>query len=154
LWFQVETEILESCSCLVDRNLPIKKRDNLDIVPLNHKRVFTIEDATGLLPVIYRITEVAHKEVRNLANRMEAIKSMSPGRASEIEREINETIDRWQQKVTKLGASPKGLWLADFDNGEGYYCWKFPETEISFWHGYNDGFSGRTLIRPEKDVQQ
>lgn len=125
----------------------------MDIVPLNHKRVFTIEDAKSLLPVVYRITETAQKEVRLLVNRMEAIKGMSSSRATEIEKEINTIIDRWQQKLMKLGASPKGLWLADFDNGEGYYCWKFPETEISFWHGYNDGFSGRTLIRPEKDVQ-
>lgn len=79
-------------------------------------------------------------------NQMEAIKSMSFNRASEIEHEINSVIDQWQQKMQRLGVSPKGLWLADFDNGEGYYCWKFPETAISFCHGYNDGFSGRCSI--------
>lgn len=85
---------------------------------------------------------------------MEAIKGMSSSRAGEIEADINKVVDRWQQKVTKLGATPKGLWLADFDNGEGYYCWKFPETEISYWHGYNDGFSGRTAIGPETNEQK
>ena len=118
---------------------------------MNHKRIFTIEDAQSLLPVIYRITESAQRDVRVLINRMEAIKNMSSVRATEIEEEINSIIDRWQQKVMKLGANPKGLWLADFDNGKGYYCWKFPETEISHWHGYNDGFSGRTLIKPEEN---
>jgi hypothetical protein len=121
----------------------------MDIVPLNHKRVFSYDQAQELLPVIYRITEVAQKEVRVLMNRIEAIKGMSGARATDLENEINSIIDRWQQKVTKLGASPKGLWLADFDNGEGYYCWKFPEAVISYWHGYNDGFSGRILIKPE-----
>lgn len=121
----------------------------MDIIPLNHKRTFTLETAQDLLPVIYRITEIAQKEVRTLVNRMEAIKGMSGQRASEIEEQINQVIDRWQQKVTKLGATPKGLWLADFDHGTGYYCWKFPETKISFSHGYNDGFSGRTSIHPE-----
>lgn len=126
----------------------------MDIIPVNHKRIFSFEDAQSLLPVIYRITETAQKEVRGLINRMEAIKGMSSSRATEIEQEINLTIDRWQQKVMKLGASPKGLWLADFDNGEGYYCWKFPETEISYWHGYNDGFSGRTPLKPEENGKQ
>jgi hypothetical protein len=123
----------------------------MDIVPLNHKRIFSRVDATNLLPVIYRITEAAQKDVKHLINRMEAIKTMSPSRATEIESEINLTVERWQQKVAKLGANPKGLWLADFDNGEGYYCWKFPETEISYWHGYKDGFSGRTALQPEKN---
>jgi hypothetical protein len=121
----------------------------MDIIPLNHKRTFTYAEAQELLPVVYRITEIAQKEVRTLVNRIEAIKGMSGARVSEFEAEINLIIDRWQQKITKLGASPKGLWLADFDDGKGYYCWKFPETVISYWHGYNDGFSGRVLIKPE-----
>jgi len=98
--------------------------------------------------VVYRITETSQKEVRVLAIRLEGIKNMSPSRASEIEAEINRIISQWQSKLTKLGAKPKGLWLADFDSGDGYFCWKFPETTLSFWHGYKDGFSGRRPIRP------
>ncbi len=124
----------------------------MDIIPLNHKRIFTLDAAQEILPIIYRITENAQKEVRTLSNRMEAMKRTSGMRASELEEEINRVIERWQQKVTKLGAKPKGLWLADFDFGQGYYCWKFPEVKISFSHGYNDGFSGRLAIHPENHV--
>ena len=90
--------------------------------------------------------QLAQKEVKLLANRVEAIKKTNIVRASEIETEINFIIEKWQDKVEKLGAKPKGLWLADFDKGDGYYCWKFPETQIAFWHGYNDGFSGRLSV--------
>ena len=54
----------------------------MDIVPLNHKKTFSYEQAQELLPVVYRITEAAQKEVRVLVNRVEAIKAMSGARAS------------------------------------------------------------------------
>ena len=42
-----------------------------------------------------------------------------------------------------LGADVKGLWLVDFDTGAGYYCWKWPEEELAYFHGYEEGFAGR-----------
>lgn len=122
------------------------ENDMENIIPLNHKRSFSLAQAQDILPVVYRVTDSAQKEVKHLMNRMEAIKNVSGQRASEVESEINEIVERWRSKMQRLGASPKGLWLADFDNGTGYYCWKFPETEISFWHGYNDGYSGRMPV--------
>lgn len=70
-------------------------------------------------------------------------------RVQEIQKQIDEIIDRWQNKLERLGVRPKGLWLADFDNGQGYFCWKFPEVQILFKHGYSDGFTGRVPINPE-----
>jgi hypothetical protein len=35
----------------------------------------------------------------------------------------------------------------DFDNGGGYYCWCYPEETVAHYHGYDDGFSGRTRIQ-------
>ena len=31
-------------------------------------------------------------------------------------------------------------------NGEGYYCWSYPEATIAHFHGYDEGFSGRMKI--------
>ena len=45
------------------------------------------------------------------------------------------------------GLEAKGLWLVDFDNGEGYYCWSYPESSITHYHGYDDGFAGRISIQ-------
>lgn len=117
------------------------------IVSCTDKKTFSLAEATNLLPLIYRITEDASKLVRSRVNRIEALKGSNPMLASDIETEINSIANNWQKKMTRLGVHPKGLWLADFDNGQGYYCWKFPETEIRFWHGYQDGFSGRIEIQ-------
>jgi hypothetical protein len=46
-----------------------------------------------------------------------------------------------------LGLEVKGLWLVDFDNGSGYFCWKWPEEKLEFFHGYDEGFQGRTRIQ-------
>jgi hypothetical protein len=35
----------------------------------------------------------------------------------------------------------------DFDNGDGYYCWSYPESAITHYHGYDEGFSGRMSIQ-------
>ena len=117
-----------------------------NIVEINTKKIFALSEARSLLPLVYRMTEEAAREVKSHLNRIEAYSDKSHPSASIIENQINGIISRWQAKIEKLGGHPKGLWMADFDSGSGYYCWKFPETEIKFWHGYQDGFSGRIVI--------
>ena len=41
----------------------------------------------------------------------------------------------------------KGLWLVDFDSGAGYYCWKYPEPSLDYFHGYEEGFAGRLPLQ-------
>lgn len=98
------------------------------------------------MPLIYRLTEESSRNVKSLMRHVEALPDKKSSRALDIEKKINELIETWQNKLEKLGVVPKGLWLADFDNGNGYYCWKFPETKIAYWHGYQDGFSGRQPV--------
>jgi hypothetical protein len=44
------------------------------------------------------------------------------------------------------GLEIKGLWLVDFDNGSGCYCWRYPETGLDYFHTYEEGFRGRMRI--------
>lgn len=117
-----------------------------NIFEINKKKTFTLIEAEYLLPLVYKLTEDYSKKVKKLINQLEAFPSKQSERAIEVETLINSLIEQWQNKIERLGAKPKGLWLADFDNGSGYYCWKFPETKIQFFHGYNEGFSGRKTI--------
>ena len=72
-------------------------------------------------------------------------------RAVEMQAQIDQMVTRWHSKLERLGVRPKGVWLADFDNGTGYFCWKFPETKIMYYHGYQDGFSGRRKVDEKYD---
>lgn len=116
------------------------------IIEINRRRTFSLGEAQDLLPLVFRMTEDASREVRKLMQCLEALPDRKGDRAKEFEAHIDVLIDRWQQKIERLGGKPKGLWLADFDNGDGYWCWKFPETTIMHHHGYQDGFSGRKMI--------
>ncbi len=116
------------------------------VVRLTPNKVFSIAEVREILPIILKITQNSQKEVTQFLNQLEAIRQFNVDKAQEIENLIEMTFEKWKDKVRKLGGHPKGMWLADFDNGQGYYCWKFPETEIKFYHGYADGFSSRKLV--------
>ena len=53
----------------------------------------------------------------------------------------------WAREILSLGVVIKGLWLVDFDSGAGYYCWKYPEPSLEYFHGYEEGFSGRLPLQ-------
>ena len=117
------------------------------IAPTVMKRQFNLAQANELLPLIYHITETHHKKVKSLLNRLQAVRGSNAQLVSELESQVTAESQKWELKLKRLGLVPKGMWLADFDSGTGYYCWKFPENEIRFWHQYQDGFSGRMEIQ-------
>ncbi len=111
---------------------------------INQKRFFTLDQARELLPVIRRITRAANDDIHILSTQGRYLADKK--RRAAIEKQIQAVIQNWHQKVHKLGCEAKGMWLVDFDSGEGYYCWHHPESDIQFYHGYSEGFSGRLKL--------
>ncbi len=120
-----------------------------EIITIQKNKVFNLSQAVDLLPLIYRLTEDSSKQVKYLMSCVDALQDKNSETSLNLQERINLIIERWQNKLERLGVKPKGLWLADFDNGQGYFCWKYPETQILFHHGYQDGFTGRILLREE-----
>lgn len=109
------------------------------------KKVFSYDEAISLFPHVRDLTESAVKQIEALVNTLESRDELET-RRGELE-EARERIFRlWAQEVHSLGAEVKGLWLVDWDSGDGYYCWRFPETALSFFHTYEEGFAGRLPI--------
>ena len=106
------------------------------------RRAWTLEAARALLPDVRARTAEAVAEVEALAREA----GRRAGSAQRVEAAIRERIGRWVREMEALGLEVKGLWLVDFDTGGGYLCWRWPEERLEWFHGYEDGFAGRTRI--------
>jgi hypothetical protein len=108
------------------------------------RRSWTLEGARALLPDVRERTAVAVAEVESLLERRGAPRSPPP---EEIDARVEQVTSGWARSMEALGLEVKGVWLVDFDNGSGYYCWRWPETELAWFHGYDEGFAGRIRIQ-------
>jgi hypothetical protein len=110
------------------------------------KRSWTLATARAMLGDVRERTAAAVNEVESLVERREALPADSPERVA-LDARIQVAISRWIRAMEALGLEIKGLWLVDFDNGIGYYCWKWPEERLEHFHGYDEGFEGRVRIQ-------
>ena len=127
------------------------------------ERYFTVEDANAALAEVRPLTEelVAHRRALvELQERQAAVTARIAGNGGHVEpSELQEVQDRLDEAVAgiarcvarihELGALVKDLddGLVDFPARRGdedvLLCWRLGETEIEFWHGLDEGFSGR-----------
>ncbi len=108
-------------------------------------RIFTYEQALDIFPAVRDATTKAVQQVQALYGRVQSPSELEQ-RSQELESAANSIIESWVADMTHLGCEVKGLWLVDWDCGDGYYCWRFPEEALGFFHGYEDGFQGRVPI--------
>src|SRR3712207_1853697 len=99
--------------------------------------IFSLEQARALLPKVRELTADAVLRAEALAEELQRLSEQDPAHA-QLSTALNETVNGWAEAVRALGLEVKGLWLVDFDNGEGYYCWKYPEDTVAHYHGYED----------------
>ena len=109
------------------------------------RRSFTLAEAQQMLPRVRALTEQAVQEVDQLSSAIHRMPETDPARAA-MATKLEAVVAAWTGQVQGLGLEVKGLWLVDFDNGDGYYCWKYPEAAILHYHGYDEGFAGRMKI--------
>ena len=128
---------------------------------VRRRRLFTLEEARELLPVVRQIMKQIQgykEDLEKSATVLEALLVMSSG-AGNLEADINKThratelaareLQGRMNELDVLGPELKGIeeGLVDFPcerNGRVVYlCWRFDEETISWWHELDTGFSGR-----------
>ena len=110
------------------------------------RSIFSLDQARALLPQVKHLTADAVRQAESLAAQLHGLAEDDPEHAT-LSAALRDVVNGWADELQTLGAEAKGLWLVDFDNGDGYYCWCYPEPGIAHYHGYSDGFAGRVTIQ-------
>lgn len=123
-------------------------------------RLFTLQEATDLLPVLRPMLLRMQSDKRDLDNLHAEIESITPamatnGHASKVKaveldmaRLVNSLNDALT-RISAMGVEVKDIdmGLVDFPSLRGdrivYLCWTVDEPEIAFWHELDAGIAGR-----------
>lgn len=110
--------------------------------------MFSLAEARTLFPLVRGITQRTADELAPVQRQLKVLPRRSP-ELQAAEQRYQAIVGAWVNKMRRLGLVVKGLWLVDFDTGDGYLCWKYPELKLGHYHGYDEGFAGR---RPLDEV--
>ncbi len=116
-----------------------------------YAKYFNLDEAKALLPVIKKITHETYATLDPLRcelKKMSILDDMSP----ELENQYKQGVQDWIEKMIRLGVSPVTLGVVNFDTGDGYLNWKYPETSLSYYHDYDSDYKQRRSL--EKVVSQ
>ena len=114
---------------------------------MSESRVFTYDEALALMPAVHRLTATAVGQLEALLGLPFSWERFAPAELpSEHLTDYERIVSEWAASIQSLGIVVKGLWLIDFDSGSGFYCWRYPESTLQYFHSYEEGFPGRVEL--------
>lgn len=131
------------------------------------KKLFTVEQANAVLPLVRAIVTDLVQLSREVLDRRQRLALLTAGRGDssprdlyaeeleQVEEELekdNERLQSYADELHELGVEPKSgpEGLVDFpslmDGHIVYLCWKLGEPEVLHWHELESGFLGRQSL--------
>jgi hypothetical protein len=131
-------------------------------------KLFTVEEANALLPVLRPLLENVLESIRRLKSKSEVVirnQQLDPESPNLMERlredaEIARLLHQVKTGVDEIdgyGCICKGVeqGLIDFPCMLGpevvFLCWQLGEPNVSHWHRIEDGFAGRRALLDEEE---
>jgi hypothetical protein len=134
--------------------------------PYRPRKLFTVEQANAILPLVRAITADLVRLSREVIERRERLALLSNPRSTgakdpyaeelaQIEEELQkdgQQLQAYVQELRELGVEPKSgpEGLIDFpcmlDDRLVFLCWKLGESEVLHWHELDAGFRGRQSL--------
>jgi hypothetical protein len=101
------------------------------IYPINDNKTisFSFEEAERIVPLLITISKRCKQEVNQYNSQLALYKGQKE-KCSSIQDQINESLNRWGDKMRKLGLTPLSLWKVRIPGIEKSFFWEFPKDEI------------------------
>ena len=115
----------------------------VEIAPF--EKLFNLSEAQELLPLVQSITQKHQTELEPIQDRLNKMLSNDP-RRNPIEHEYEQVVSKWKAKLEKLGASVKGLWVVEFNVGEGVISWRYPELGLHYFRKNGADLASRAKL--------
>ncbi len=126
-------------------------------------RLFTIDDANRMLPLLKRIVEDLVRDHRRWQDKVNEFEIATVGSSAErpdavadlLQEEaqrLARDIEGYVKELSDLGVECKSLesglidFPAEIEGRAVYYCWKLDEPTVQYWHPVNEGFAGRQPV--------
>lgn len=104
----------------------------LNIYHFNKDKAFTEDESYELVNYFMAITNKAKNKINGLNSRLDYYKHL-PLEADKIQVELNDEIQKWSQKIKRLGGNPLSLYRVTIPSSEGYFLWEYPKVELEFY---------------------
>ncbi|MDH5414585.1 MAG: hypothetical protein OEW87_10640 [Flavobacteriaceae bacterium] len=101
------------------------------IYPLFEKHHFDKSEALDVVNLFLAITAKDRNKINALNSRIEYFK-LQTQIADSLQMELNTAIQKWSDKVRRLGGIPIELFKVKIPTDGGFYLWEFPHANIDF----------------------
>ena len=95
-------------------------------------RIFSLAEAQSLLPVVRKVTRRAVGDFNPVRGRYRNLLDCDP-RKPQLALQYEKIVRLWMTKMARFGLVARGLWAVEFDTGDGYLSWKYPELRLAFF---------------------
>tara|TARA_B100001971_G_scaffold215192_1_gene259778 strand:+ start:32147 stop:32497 length:351 start_codon:yes stop_codon:yes gene_type:complete len=100
------------------------------IFPVNKQNNFSQDEAKQLVNLLHIVTQKSKNNINAYSGQLNYHKN-SPKDAKFYQDKLNAEIQKWSEKVRRLGAVPLSLYKVKIKaSDETYYTWEFPGIEL------------------------
>lgn len=103
----------------------------LQIFPIEETHTFNDNQAEALVDNLLLVTAKAKNIINSLNTKIEVFKH-DLDRVDQYQEDLNREIQKWSDRVRRIGGTPLALYKVKINSDAGFYTWEYPSAELIF----------------------